>query len=548
MKKRKLVPFLAVTLVASLGVTACSFGGDKGAKDKGTLVVTDRAEPPNLDSAISSDSASRNVLANTQEGLYRHSKDGKSIEPALAEGEPKISPDKLTYTFKLRDSKWSDGKPVTAKDFEFAWKRALAPETASEYAFILHALKNGKGYNENKGKKAEEVGVKALDDKTLEVKLERVTPYFLDLVAFPNYLPQREDIVKQHGGKAGKFAKEANTNVYSGPFKLTEWKHEQSYTMEKNDQYWDAKSVKLNKVVTKVMKDSSATINAYNTNQVQVTLLGTDYIPKYKDKKEAVSVAEGSSWYLEMNQKNKLLQNKKIRQALNLALDKKEFQSNVLQDKSVPAGGLVPPEIKANGNDANKLYREAFPEEPKFDATKAKGLFEEGLKELKLSQAPVLEMVTDDTTAAKRHGEYVKDAYKKNLGLEIKVSSVPFKQRLERGKKGEFDLLASGWHADYSDSLSFIDLFETGAPYNRGKWSNKEYDELVKKIRENTTGNVEDRLQNQRKAEQILLEDAGIVPEYYRSVYYMVKPEVKDMVFNSAGFGEEYSFKWAYIE
>ncbi|SFX21086.1 oligopeptide transport system substrate-binding protein [Thermoactinomyces sp. DSM 45891] len=540
MKKRKLVPFLAITLVASLGVTACSFGG--GAKDdKDTLVIASRSEPKELDTAKTTDGPSGIVTANVQEGLYRHAKDGKSVEPALVDGEPQVSADKLTYTFKIRDAKWSDGKPVRAQDFEFAWKRTLTPETAAEYAMILWDLKNGRAFNEKKTAKVEDVGVKALDDKTLEVKLEKPLPYLKNLLAFPMYLPQREDIVKQYGKD---FAKNAKANVYNGPYKLVDWKQKQSLTLEKNENYWDAATVKTKKIEIKVMTDASAAINAYTTGQVQVANVGGDFIQKYKDDKEAVAIKEPTSAMMIMNQKNKFLANTKVRQALQLAFDSKEYQQGVLQDKSTAAGGLVPGNVKGNGKDLEKLFRESAPAEPKFDVTEAKRLLAEGLKELGMDKAPELELIGDDTTSAKRHGEYVKDSFKKNLGVDVKISSLPFQQRRDRTTNGQFDLVAFLWQGDYNDAMSYLDLFVTGGPFNYAKWSNKEYDALIKKAQENKSGDSQERLDAMIQAEKILLDEAVIIPEYYRTMTYLVKPTVKDMVFSSEGFGEELSFKW----
>lgn len=541
MKKRKLISFLSLTLVASLVFSACNFGGTQtGPADPNTLVMTEKSEPPNLDSAKSTDSASFIILGNAMEGLYRNAKDGKSVVPALAE-KTEISDDKLTYTFKLRDAKWSDGVPVKAQDFEYAWKRALNPETASEYAFILDPIKNASEYNAGKAK-AEDVGIKVIDDKTLQVTLKQPTPYFLDLLAFITYLPQRQDIVEKHGKK---YATEANTMVYNGPFKLTQWNHNKNYVMEKNDQYWDKDTVKLQKIDTKILKEDAALVNAYETGQVQFAELSGDFIERYKDSPDVVTIVEPSSWYMEMNQTQDFFKNKKIRQAINLAVDKKTLVEGVLKNGSVPAGGLIPPGIKGNGTkEPDKIYREQFKADPQYDPAKAKQLFNEGLKELGLTKAPVVEMVTDDTPNAKRSAEFFKEQLAKNIGLQVNINSVPFKQRLELGKTGQFDLLLSGWNGDYNDPMTFIDLFMTGQPYNRGKWSNKEFDALVTKSRAN--GDFEQRLQDIAKAEQILIDEVGIVPLYYRSRSFLVKPEVQDLVLQQ--FGEDYSYKWAFIK
>lgn len=541
MKKRKLGSFLSLTLVASLVLSACSFGGtdsaNGGPKDQ-TLVMTESAEPPNLDSAKSTDNASFKVLNNVMEGLYRLDKD-QIPQPGIASGV-EISPDKLVYTFKLRDAKWSDGVPVKAQDFEYSWKRALDPATASEYAYILEPVKNALEYNGGKAKK-EDVGVKALDEKTLQVTLKAPTPYFLGLLSFPTYLPQRQDIVEKY---ADKFALEAANNVYNGPFKLTAWNHNQNYVMEKNENYWDAANVKLTKVDTKILKDSQAVLNSYQTGQVHFGFLSGDFAQKFKSDKDAGVFVEASAWYLEFNQTKPFWQNKKIRQAINLAIDKNAYANGVLKDGSIPSGGLTPPQLKANGNDPTQKFREVFPAPPQFDPVLAKQLFADGLKELGLTKAPAIEYVADDTTNSKRQMEFVKEELRKNLGIEITLTPVPFKQRLERGRTQQFDILGSGWGADYDDPMTYVDLFTTGQSYNRGKWSNKEYDALVQKSKNNA--NFQERMEDLAKAEKILIDDHGIAPLYYRSRVYLLKSEVQGLVFHS--FGGELSYKWASIK
>ena len=519
-------------------LTAC-FGGGTETKNSQVLNLVELQEPPNLDSAKTTDVVSFMILGNTMEGLYRLDKDNKPVL-GMAAKEPEVSEDKLKWTFTLRDAKWSDGKPVTAHDFEYAWKRALDPKTASEYAYILYPLKGAEAYNTGKGS-ADDVGVKALDDKTLEVVLERPIPYFKDLLCFATFLPQRKDIVEKYGDK---YALEANTLVYNGPFVLSDWKHNQSFQMKKNPGYWDSGVVKLEEINWQIVKDNATQVNLYNTGKLDFAYLNSEFIDAFKDDPNTFSIYDGSSWYLEMNQTKDFFKNKKIRQAISLAIDKNTYVNSILKNGSIPAGGLVPPFIKASGVDDNKKYRDLVKMDPQYDPNKAKQLWQEGLKELGLSQAPAIELLGDDTPAAKQSMEFIQEQLRVNLGAKVQITSVPFKERLERGKNQRFDLLISGWGPDYNDPMTFLDLFTSDNSFNRGKYSNPEYDELIKKSKEN--GDFKQRFEDLKKAEQILIEDAGIAPLYYRTKIAVKKPFIKDWYWSA--IGPEYTLKWASVD
>jgi oligopeptide transport system substrate-binding protein len=536
MSKKKWSIFTAVILVFSMVLTACG-GGGGGADDasKNTLVLTDKNEPPNLDSAKSTDQVSFQILTNALEGLMRLDKDQKPV-PGIAESY-EVSSDKLTYTFHLRDAKWSDGKAVTANDFEYGWKRALNPKTASQYAYILEPIKNAMEYNSGTAK-AEDVGVKALDEKTLQVTLKAPSPYFLELTAFATFMPQRQDIVEKYGDK---FALEATNMVYNGPFSIDKWNHGVSVHMIKNNNYWDSKNVKLANAEIKFLKEESTKVNLYKTNKIDFTEITKDFADAFKSSPERFVLKESSAWYIEFNQREGFLKNKKLRQAISLAIDKKTLTDQVLKTGSTPAGALVPPDIHAN---VNEKFRDISKISASYDPAKAKQLWQEGLKEEGLTNSVKIDLVGDDTTSAKDQMEFVSDQLKKNLGLTITVSPVTFKERLQRGKDGNFQMLFSGWGADYNDAMSYLDIFTTGQSYNRGKWSNAEYDALIKKSKDNP--DFEARVQDLIKAEKILVDEQGIAPLYHRTRLSLLKPYVKGAAWNTTwGF---FDLKGAYLD
>lgn len=542
MQQKKVKHWLHVfVILIILCLSGCQFtttlSPRPAGKNNRTLVITDNQEPPNLDLSKSTDVVSGRILNNVMEGLLRFDENQKA-QPAIAKSLPTISKDQLTYTFHLRDAKWSDGKPVRAQDFEYSWKRTLNPKTRSEYAFIFFPIQNAEEYHLGKAKE-EDVGVKALDDKTLQVKLRAPTPYFTELTAFDTYQPLRKDIVEKYGDE---YAKSPETMVYNGPFKLTEWKHDASLTLKKNPYYWDAKKVKLDTVEVKIIKDVSTGVNLYYTNLLDFTLLSHEFADLYRNKPDFTVIETLSTRYLEFNQTQKFFQNKKIRQAIDYAIDKRELVEKVLRDNSTPAGGLIPPTIKANDE---QMYRSLYPVQPKFDPNQARKLYREGLKELGLSKQPkVFEIVGDDVDKAKKFMDYFKEQMRKHLGMEVKVTAIPFKQRLDRGKKQQFDLLLGGWNGDYNDPQTFIDLFLSNSPFNRGKWRNARYDQLV--IKASTHPNREQRTNMQMEAEKILLADHAIIPLYYDVSLAVTKPFVKGMYWNYVG--NNYTLKEAYLD
>ncbi|WP_054951384.1 peptide ABC transporter substrate-binding protein [Numidum massiliense] len=512
---------------------------DKPAKEQ-VIHMNERAEPPDLDSATSTDAASHMILSNVMEGLVILDKDMKPI-PGMAEELPEISDDGKTYTFKLRDAKWSDGSPVTANDFEYAWKRALNPETKSQYAFIFSEIKNAEAYNKGKAK-AEDVGVKAVDEKTLEVTLEHPVPYFTSKMAFSTFYPQKQEFVEKMGKK---YAKEDDALLYNGPFKLANWKHESGWEYVKNENYWDVDSVKLDKVTWDVVKDTSTGIDLYETGKFDVTLLSQDFVTQYKDREDFTTRPEFVTAYLEFNLLDPFLKNDKIRAAIAGAFDKETHAKVIMNDGSTAAYGFVPPGMAGPEGTDGEPYREYVGEiKTAQNVEEAKKLFKEGLKELGLSKPPKLEYLTDDNDTARRTAEFLQEEFKKNLGLEIEINQQTFAARLDLAREKKFQLYLSLWGADYNDPLSFMDLFVTDGPYNDASWSNKTFDEAIKFSQ--TSGDQKARVDKMAEAEKLLIKEAPIAPLYYRHRAYLWRPEIKELI--RPPYGPGFYFKWAYVE
>ncbi|MGH0435365.1 peptide ABC transporter substrate-binding protein [Bacillus basilensis] len=560
-KMKKLTAVVAPVLAMSMALTACSTsGGDKktstnsssggDSKSEEKLAAkqvfnkTENQEIPTMDTSKSTDTLGSQILGNTMEGLYRLDKENKPI-PAAAESSTK-SEDGKKYTFKLRkDAKWSNGDPVTAKDFVFAWQRLLDPKTAAEYAFIAFPIKNAEAVNKGE-KPVTELGVKAVDDLTLEVELEQAVPYFLNLVAFPSYYPLNEKFVKEKGDKYGL---ESDTTVYNGPFVLTDWKHEQGWKLKKNDQYWDKKTVKLDEINYSVVKEPATNVNLYDSGQIDFSLLTGEFVDKYRNNKEEYGVYnEPSTFFIRLNQKrggqDTPLKSKKLREAIALSIDKKNLTNVILNDGSKPADYLVPKGLAAGAD--GKDFQETFKNGIKPDVKKAAAAWEEAKKELGKDQVTI-EFLNYDTGNAKKVGEYVKDQIEKNLkGVTVNIKLQPFKQKLKLESDQDYDISYGGWSPDYADPMTYLDMFESKHSHNQMSFSDQKYDEIIKKAGGELMSDAKKRWEELGKAEKLLLEeDVALVPLYQSARSYVMKPHVKGVVKHN--ISPEYSYKWAYV-
>ncbi|PFU93842.1 peptide ABC transporter substrate-binding protein [Bacillus thuringiensis] len=561
-KMKKFTAVVAPVLAMSMALTACSgSGGEKkstttssgGGEEKKAEIKyaakqvlnrTENQEIPTMDVSKSTDTLGSQILGNTMEGLYRLDKDNKPI-PAVAESSTK-SEDGKKYTFKLRkDAKWSNGDPVTAKDFVYGWQRLLDKNTAAEYAFIAFYIKNAEAINKGE-KPLTDLGAKAVDDYTLEVELEKPVPYFLNLMAFPSYYPLNEKFVKEKGDK---FGLEADTTLYNGPFVMASWKHEQGWQLKRNDQYWDKKTVKLEEINYSVVKEVATKVNLYDTGSIDFTLLSGEFVDKYKSNKEEYGeYSEASTFFLRLNQKRNgqdtPLKSKKLREAIALSIDKKGL-ANVILNNGSKATDQLQPKGLATGP-GGKDYQDTFKNGLKYDPKKGAAAWEAAKKELGKDQVTI-ELLSYDDGTAKKIADYFKDQIEKNLkGVTVNTKIQPFKQKLKLESAQDYEVSFAGWSPDYSDPMTFIDMFESKSPYNQMSYSNPKYDEMVAKAGNELLSDPKKRWETLGKAEKLFLEeDAGLIPLYQTGRAYVMKPNVKGIVKHN--ISPEYSFKWAYV-
>ncbi len=538
--KRKKSRLMVMALVTSLLLTACNNKENKSdtKAKKQVLNVTVSEEIPSLDTAKTMDGTSAHVMQNIFEGLYALDDQDQPI-PAVAKSF-KRSEDGKKYTFDLRkDAKWSNGDNVTAHDFMFAWKRAITPETASQYASMLFYVKNAKEINKGT-MPLDELGFTVINDYKLEVELEQPIPYFLQLLALPIYLPQHESFLKEQGKN---YALEPNNLIYNGPFVLEKWKHEQEFQLKKNATYWDEKKVKLDEINFQIVKDTMTAVNLYEAGNLDRVPINSQFVDKYKGDKELHMSSEPAIAMLRFNEKNSALANKKVRQAISFALNKEDFVAHFINNGAKPATGLVP--VGHINEETGKDFREENGNLSLYDVQSAKKNWEEAKKELGVEQVN-FEFLTFEQDNAKRMAEYIKGDLEKNLqGLTIQIKQQPFKQKLQLEQTGDYDITMANWGPDYKDPISYLELFTTGNPNNKMNYSNVRYDELIKKAKTDFVLDTENRWEALREAEQVLLEDAAVAPLYHIGSAYVQKDYVKGI--EKHQFGGIYTYKNAYI-
>ncbi|PFR50992.1 peptide ABC transporter substrate-binding protein [Bacillus thuringiensis] len=544
--KKKIPLLLASTLTASMLLGACSYQKDD-AKAKGkenttsssngkqVLNLTELSEIPSMDASLASDSASSTALNNTMEGLYRIGKDQKRV-PGIAEDVQKLD-DGKKYIFKLRkDAKWSNGEPVTAKDFVYSWKRAVNPDTKATYSYIMFDIKNAEKIHK-KELPADQLGVKAIDDYTLEVELDNPVPYFVDLTVYPVFYPLNENFVKAQGDK---FGLEANTTLYNGPFVMSDWKHEQSFQFKKNPSYWDNKTVKIEEINFNIVKNTSTDVNLYETNSIDRAALTSEFVDKFRQSSEFHTRKEAGVAYLRFNQSNQYLSNKNLRKAISMSFDRDNIAKVILNNGAIGAYGFVGKDFAEGPN--KKDFRSENGKLVETNPKEAKKLWETAKKELGTDKIE-LEFLNFDNEDAKKVGEFLKGEMEKNLpGLSIKIKQQPFAQKNKLEDSQQYDIAFGIWGPDFPDPISYLDMFVTNGSQNKTGYSNQKYDELILKAKTDTK-DLQARWNNLLEVEKMLIkEDAVITPIFQKGSAYIVKDIIP------INYGGRLTYKWASVE
>ncbi|HEX9243301.1 MAG TPA: peptide ABC transporter substrate-binding protein [Anaeromyxobacter sp.] len=522
---------LATTALLALGPAAgCSGGGETRAPGVLRLVMSE--EPPQLDSTRATDQVSNEILGHVMEGLTRYGKGGE-IVPAVAEswelGEARA-------TFHLRaEARWADGSPVTAQDFVFAWRTAVDPKTASEYAFILYPVKNAEAINQGKLPVAA-LGVRARDARTLEVELERPTGIFLGLTAFTTYYPVKQAFYE---ARPGRYAADAQDLLANGPFVLSRWIHGASLVLEKNPRYWGAAHVALERIeIPYFTQDPSTAYNLFKDGKIDLTGLDRDLVGRAQaDRFRMKAFAAGSVFYAEFNHRpGKPTANYHLRKAIQLVFDAKEYVSKVIGvPGNRPGVRLIPRWVPAVGGPFWKEY----PVEPvRLDLDAARRELELAKRELG-GKIPALVWLTGDDPGTAREAEYFQYLFQSRLGVALKIDKQTFKQRLAKMTSGDFDLVAAGWGPDYADAMTFADLFASWNENNRGRWKNERYDVLIRNAQASIDPKT--RMDAMAEAERILLEDVAVLPKSESGRVYLQSPKLTGVVRRAVGTDPDFT-------
>lgn len=549
MKKIKQLLSLVLVSALSLGLISCgnssTSSGNTSSVDSNKSASTDEAtgqsadtlkvhidvEVASMDPQIATDGTSFEVLAAVTEGLFSVDDAGSPIK-ALADNVEK-SEDGLKYTITLKDAKWTNGKPVTANDFVFAWKRLVDPKVASEYAFIvgIAGIKNADDIAAGK-MDLEQLGVTAKDDKTLEIELDTPVPFFESLMSFPSFLPVNEEFFNQCGDS---FATSPDTILCNGPFKITSYEPAAT-TIElvKNEDYWDSGAVSLSGIKYQVIKDAQQTMLAYQNGDLDVATLSGEQVEQFQADPEFNNIMAGYLWYISPNQTVAGLENENLRKAIATAFDKTAIVNNILKDGSIVADFAVPT-LLATGPDGED-FREGSKTYLSYDKAKALEYFEKAKAELG-KDSFAYTMIVEDTESAQNVAQFIQAEIQTTLpGVTINLEVMPKKNRVERMQEGTFELGLTRWGPDYADPMTYLDMWTTDSSNNYGFWSNPDYDAVIQSAKKGELAlDVEKRWEELKKAEGVVMDEAVIFPVYQKGNAVMIKNNVSGIEFHSVG-------------
>lgn len=533
--KKGMKLFLGMLLL-SLIFTGCG-KSDKNASNEQTegqvepLNLMSASELTTLDTSVMLDFPDAIVQTAAFEGLYALDENDQVI-PAVAQEMPEISEDGKTYTIKLRkDAIWSNDDPVTAKDFEYAWKKIIDPANGYVYSFLIKdTIANGEEISDGK-KTVDELGVKAVDDYTLEVTLKEAQPYFTSVLAFPTFFPQNQAAVEEFGESYGTTSEAV---VYNGPFIVENWKQSDlSWDLKKNEKYWDRENVKSDNIHYEVVKESSTAFNLFEDGQLDVATITGEIATQNQNNPDYHSYPTATMNYIRLNQKRNgkdtPLQNENLRKALALGIDKENLVNNIIADGSTSLYGAV-----TNGFVKNPTTGEDFREEAgdlmKYDKEEALKYWELAKKEL--GNDITLELMVCDEGSYKKIGESLQGNLEELFdGLTVKVKALPTETALNLGRDSDYDMFLIYWTPDYQDPISTLRTLYSG---NDRNYSNETYDKLLDDASQTYATDVEKRWETLIAAEkEVIQNSAGMIVISQNQQSVLQNPEVKGVNYHT---------------
>ena len=465
------------------------------------------------------------------EGLLTLDREGNYMEgvaESFAEKGNKI-------TFKIRDNaRWSDGSRITAKDFVFAFRRVLDPEVAAQFSEMLFPVKNAENYY-NRKVPAEELGIKAIDDRTLEIELEHPTAYFKYILTLPIAAPLKKEFYVSRGDR---YAIKLEDFLFNGPYKIVKL-GEDEIELEKNENYWNRDNIKIGRIKYIISKDFRVVDNLIKNGEIDMSRVESYNLEDYKKKNVADTFLNGRVWYLEFNLENRYLKNEKLRKAISIVIDRKKYVDEIKKDGSVPAKSVISNIISGY----NGKYRISHPDDNYFkdnDIAEAKRLYTEALKELGADRL-TLNLLSGNSDPEILEIQFIQEELRTKLGLETDVQTVPFKERLTRTRADDYDIVLNTWSPKYDDPLSYLERWRNKK--NESVWSKVKYNDLVDEISKMPNSAERDRKIN--IAERILVDETVIAPLYYSVENHYRNSRIEGIVRRPiTGITD---FRWAYI-
>ena len=546
MKKfRKMVNVsLILTMLAGCSSSTASSTANSSSGNSGTVTIATATDVLSWDSSLATDGASLTAERMFTSGLMWTGKDGLP-ECDLAE-DYTVSDDGLVYTFTIRDDAvWSNGDPVTADDFVYAWKRLIDPDTGSDYNWLLETMNvvGASAYDPSSGLTVDDLGAKALDEKTFEVTLTKPTGYFLSLLVFPSTFPLNQKFVESLGDK---YATSAENLLACGAYKLTDWKEGESFTFELNEDYWDhdqmVKDNIVNTVTYRVITDTQTALMEYEAGNMQVVSLSGEQVTANENNEGYTPRLTAYCFYLSLNINNtedETLKNENVRKALSYALDRDTIASS-LNDGSVAAEGIIPQDFAYDPDQSGNDFRDDNGALVSYDKDKAVELYNTACKELGKDSISIdLLYGTDEGDSVIKAAEQIQ-AFLEEAGFSVTLNAKPKKERLSLMNDKDYQVALTRWGPDYADPQTYLDLFSSTTPtYNYGAYENEEYDALLTEA-ESGTVSEEVRWQDFLEAEKILIEeDMGCVPVYQSGGAMLISPDITGIVFHQVG-GDDY--------
>ena len=509
-----------------------------------TLNFASELDIISLDSTMANDSLSFTAIHAFTDGLMITNKEGEVVEAIASSYEE--SDDHLTYTFHLRDAKWSNGDSVTANDFVFAWRRAI--QKSGNYAYMFGTdganIKNADALmaKQQEGKDLTDedmktLGVEAKDDKTLVVTLETPCSYFLSLMTFPCFYPVNENFVKEKGDKYGT---SVDTVLSNGAYVLKSWDLGSKATFVKNEQYYDADKVKLEELNLLLVQDPKTAALNFDSGANDYAPINSELVDKYKNTSNYHQFSDGFLYYLQLNFENKDLANLNIRKALSYAINRQDLTDNVLKDGSKPATGFVPSEL-SKGPDG-KDFRETSGTYTDYNVEQAQKYLDQGLKELGKDSIQLRLLYGTDESPKDTLAEYLQNTFSKLKGLSIEMVATTKQDRIyNRQKNGDFDISVTAWAPDYADPTTYLNLLLENNSNNYGHYVSKEFNDLMNKAKK-SVGDEQQRWNYLLQAEKVAMEDYAYIPVFEKGTAVLIADKVSGLYHQSVGVPETFHY------